>query len=400
MLARTCLEEDNMALQFQAPGDPFAKQKLEQEQMNMFNQTISGIGQQALQRRQYSDQQKRQAIMDQYLKQENDRKQSEYDRLHAVVPFPEENNPFSQMGQPSQPSQLTDEGNMYSASPSLPTPQKNPLSILNGQRGMPQAAQDMVSLHKQMYPHLANINQPQQPGEVPYGQSPASYDEQLARQFKQSEIAKNNSAANQTYVIPTYDASGNVTGYSPIPNGAKPFGGGKPISGQGVNKPLNTALTKAKVELAEARPMVQQILKEIGRVKLLNANSYGGKIGEMEYKAKSAMNMGTKDPKFTNTADILNTMQNQVSRVLKSTFGGQLSDSERAYLNQVYGALPGLSQKEREIAMTNVETMIQNKLSGAESKYNELLQYTNEGPNAQYNSQPQQSGDNDPLGIR
>lgn len=78
-------------------------------------------------------------------------------------------------------------------------------------------------------------------------------------------------------------------------------------------------------------------------------------------KIKSGLNVGTNDPTFKNTADVVNTMQAQVARVLKSTFGGQLSDDERKYLNKVYGALPSMSPTERNIAMTNVKTMLVSK---------------------------------------
>ena len=135
---------------------------------------------------------------------------------------------------------------------------------------------------------------------------------------------------------------------------------------------MNTAITKAKVDLAETKPMVDLVTSEIDRVQELNKNSYGGMIGGLTMKAKSAMNTGADDVKFKNTADVLNTMQAQVAKVLKSTFGGQLSDGERLYLNQVYGALPNMSQTERDIAMTNVKTMLTGRLRSSESKLQEL----------------------------
>lgn len=139
-----------------------------------------------------------------------------------------------------------------------------------------------------------------------------------------------------------------------------------------IDRSMKSAITKSKVEVAETRPMVESVTKEIDRVQALNKDSYGGYVGALKMKAKSAMNTGPEDIKFKNTADVLNTMQAQVSKVLKSTFGGQLSDGERQYLNQVYGALPNMSQTERDIAMTNVKTMLTSRLSVAESKLQEI----------------------------
>jgi hypothetical protein len=132
------------------------------------------------------------------------------------------------------------------------------------------------------------------------------------------------------------------------------------------------AEVKAQIDLSKVRPMVEGVLSEISRVQELNKNSYGGAIGGATFKVKSLLNKGKDDPTFKNTADVVNTMQAQVAQVLKSTFGGQLSDSERMYLNQVYGALPNMSQVERDIAMTNVQLMISEKLKAAESTYGAL----------------------------
>ena len=147
-----------------------------------------------------------------------------------------------------------------------------------------------------------------------------------------------------------------------------------PTASQGVpDKSMSREITKAKVSLAKTRPMVDSVISEIDRVQKLNENSYGGKIGALKVKAMSATELGTDSEKFKNTADAVNTMQSQVAKVLKSTFGGQLSDGEREYLNGVYGALPSLSRSERSIAMTNVKKMLQAKLEGDAATLQELL---------------------------
>ena len=136
---------------------------------------------------------------------------------------------------------------------------------------------------------------------------------------------------------------------------------------------MKREISKAKVGLADVRGVVDSAIGEIDRVQELNKNSYGGKWGQAQMAMRSGTNLGTENEKFKNTADILNTMQSQVAKVLKSTFGAQLSDGEREYLNGIYGALPNLSQVERDIAMTNVKAMLQAKVDGAQSKVDELL---------------------------
>jgi len=126
--------------------------------------------------------------------------------------------------------------------------------------------------------------------------------------------------------------------------------------------------SKMESESREMDAIVGGAIQDITQAISLNKNSYGGKFGGMIMKGKSALNMGQNDEQFKNTATVVNSLKSQVSKVLKSTFGGQLSDSERQYLNEVYGAAEGMSQTEREIAMNNVIKMLQQKAQAAQSK--------------------------------
>lgn len=135
---------------------------------------------------------------------------------------------------------------------------------------------------------------------------------------------------------------------------------------------MKREIAKAKSALAETRPMVESAIGEISRVEKLNENTFDGKTGEWQMAFRRGTGIGDESETFKNTSDVVNTMQAQVARVLKSTFGGQLSDGERAYLNEVYGALPGLSKTERAVAMTNVKKMLSDRLVGAQSKVSEL----------------------------
>ena len=130
--------------------------------------------------------------------------------------------------------------------------------------------------------------------------------------------------------------------------------------------------SKAAATFAEDQSLADGVISEISRVQGLNKNSRGGYGGAFLQKGQSALNMGTDSPEFKNTADTINTLKGAVSRVLKSTFGGQLSDQEREYLNQVYGAAEKMSPTERDIAMTNVKTMLGNKVKTSGAKYGAL----------------------------
>lgn len=212
-----------MTLQFQPWGDPFAKQKLEQEQMNQFNQTINNIGQQALQSRQ-------QALENALRQQQAKQQQFLFNRQYGTTGQP---NPI----QDTQGNQPLDQ----SLSPNIP----NPLSLFRGNQGYqmtdsgqgsPQNGPQMASGRGVLdhwdttYPHLSSQSMVAGANNVgiPQGMSRADYQESLANQKTKAEIAAENAKANQQYVIPQYDAQGNITGYAPLPTGAKPFAGRNP----------------------------------------------------------------------------------------------------------------------------------------------------------------------------
>lgn len=131
-------------------------------------------------------------------------------------------------------------------------------------------------------------------------------------------------------------------------------------------------ISKASADAGEQNSLVSSVISELDRIEPLNKNSRGGIGGALLQRGQSALNMGTDSAGFTNTADVINTLKAQVSRVLKSTFGGQLSDPERAYLNEVYGAVERMTPAERSIAITNVRTMLKGKARAAQAKLNTL----------------------------
>lgn len=156
-----------------------------------------------------------------------------------------------------------------------------------------------------------------------------------------------------------------------------------------VNRPLQTQIAKTQMALADANAMAKTEIPVLKSMIDLNENSYGGMLGDLKYKATSMAGGGEKDVIFQNTAKVINNMQNLVAKILKSTFGGQLSEGEREYLNKVMGALPKMSKTERKIAIEGVINTVSGNASKAQSKLEELNMYL----------EPTEEIDEDPAGL-
>lgn len=125
---------------------------------------------------------------------------------------------------------------------------------------------------------------------------------------------------------------------------------------------------KRKAEKALETP--KWVISEVDRILPLNEKSSGGYFGGLRQKTMGALDI--EDEKFRSTEDVVNSAKSMVASVLKSTFGGQLSDSEREYLNSVYGAFEGYSRAKRRIAMTNIRRMMENKINNASEQSSEF----------------------------
>lgn len=156
-----------------------------------------------------------------------------------------------------------------------------------------------------------------------------------------------------------------------------------------VDKSAQAAIAKARTAAANARATVGSVSPELDRILKLNKNTRAGIVGEAKQKISSGLNIGQDVHEYKNTADVVNSLQSMVAKVLKSTFGGQLSDSERAYLQEVYGASARYTQAERAIAIESVRRMIRDKSVETDAALSELTGTMGRG-----------SDSNDPLGIR
>lgn len=157
----------------------------------------------------------------------------------------------------------------------------------------------------------------------------------------------------------------------------------------------NAPMAKAIGEESDAATTADQVVSEMDRLLPLNTESRGGLFGRIAQRAESAMDPDKPSKKFDNTADVMNSLESMVAKMLKSTFGGQLSDGERTYLNKVYGALEGMSRKEREIAIKKVRQTAIDSSKRASNKVSAL----GGSPAVSTQTAPANT-DNDPLGLR
>jgi hypothetical protein len=151
---------------------------------------------------------------------------------------------------------------------------------------------------------------------------------------------------------------------------------------------------KAAGESAEAKSIADTAIAELNRIRPLNDESRGGLLGRVAQRAESAIDPDKPSTKFTNTSDVINSLKGMVVSVLKSTFGGQLSDGEREYLNEVYGAVEGMSRAERKIAIDGVERTLLGAQRRAASKAEAV------GGTSAAAAPSGAQADNDPLGLR
>lgn len=205
------------------------------------------------------------------------------------------------------------------------------------------------------------------------------------------------------YVAPGIDPTTGQPTFTPYPVGTKPGPAapaptpildaeGKSV-GSVFGKPTvlpkpNAVEAKSAGESAEAQSIADNAIAELNRIRPLNDKSRGGLLGRMSQRIESMGDPDQPSEQFKNTADVINSLKGMVVSVLKSTFGGQLSDGEREYLNEVYGAVEGMSRAERKIAMDGVERTLRNAQKRAASKA------------AAVGGDVAAQTDNDPLGLR
>ena len=142
-------------------------------------------------------------------------------------------------------------------------------------------------------------------------------------------------------------------------------------AGQGQNKVLAGLLAKQKAKVADARAAWEVFGPQIDAISTTNAKSRGGYTGAAAQKFESATG-GRDTEEFKNTAETINNLQGYVVKVLKSSFGAQLSDAEREYMDKVVGAAEHMSVIERGIAIAHIKNSLESKVKEAEVSYREM----------------------------
>ena len=200
----------------------------------------------------------------------------------------------------------------------------------------------------------------------------------LQKQYKLAQIAKLGKPPSPKAQLRQNAFTGDWEWYEP-PTGTAPGSVTPPSNSSGGGSSAAPGLgtfrdrSKAAAETAESNSSIDGIINQLNEAKQTNKGSRGGFIGGLTQKAQSASNYKTDtDKAFKDTAKTINILRTQVAAALKSTFPGAISNSEREYLEKLYGAAEKLSPAEREIAINEVITMMTNKKKSSNAKFSAL----------------------------
>lgn len=122
----------------------------------------------------------------------------------------------------------------------------------------------------------------------------------------------------------------------------------------GGSKKIQELLFKLKLKAVESKTAFDTLSPELEKLRQSNSKSRAGAAGAVMQKYDSLMD--NSSPEFEATAQTMNGLKDFVAKVLKSTFGAQLSDGEREYMQGVLGSKVELSKMEREIAISRIKS--------------------------------------------
>lgn len=126
---------------------------------------------------------------------------------------------------------------------------------------------------------------------------------------------------------------------------------------------------EAEKEYNKAVANYEPTKKQIQRALEILPKTYTGLTKGIEQTGARALSgvqklfgMSPKDEKLANTAELNSIIGGQVISLLKSTFGAQLSDSERQYLVDLFSAGSTATQEEKRKALENILTRLDTDL--------------------------------------
>lgn len=175
------------------------------------------------------------------------------------------------------------------------------------------------------------------------------YSKNVGFEKEQSEIAKNNATANQQYVIPQFDQNGQVTGYTPLPTGAKPAPFMKPENTLALSEKSDQFYQKEwdKID-KEANPLTTS-----GRTGL-------GMAARADYNANRAL--VTLNKSMVTNQEAANVMAD-IAQIYQGGSATQYGMSHQGY-DSLYQKLKGVQQYITGKPEDSVPTEIKSRLIG------------------------------------
>jgi hypothetical protein len=129
---------------------------------------------------------------------------------------------------------------------------------------------------------------------------------------------------------------------------------------------------KLKTETEDLLGQVAQGYKDLKRAMELNPNTFDTSLLDTAQR-KALEAVGSKDPKVVNTRELENMLEKAALSQLKATFGGAITDGERAALLATQGMM-SKSVEERDRIMQNAAAALKSSYARNKKRLNEINQ--------------------------
>jgi hypothetical protein len=129
---------------------------------------------------------------------------------------------------------------------------------------------------------------------------------------------------------------------------------------------------KLKTETEDLLGQVSQGYKDLKRAMELNPNTFDTSLVDTAQR-KALEAVGSKDPKVVNTRELENMLEKAALSQLKATFGGAITDGERAALLATQGMM-SKSVEERARIMQNAAAALKSSYARNKKRLNEINQ--------------------------
>ena len=129
---------------------------------------------------------------------------------------------------------------------------------------------------------------------------------------------------------------------------------------------------KLKTETEDLLGQVAQGYKDLKRAMELNPNTFDTSLLDTAQR-KALEAVGSKDPKVVNTRELENMLEKAALSQLKATFGGAITDGERAALLATQGMM-SKSVEERARIMQNAAAALKSSYARNKKRLNEINQ--------------------------